>query len=78
MVILQPYSLQEEELDKITMENDVPTNGINNELPKIGMKFDSEQMAYDYYNRYARGVEFSIRKDSTTHRKDKTISRRVL
>ncbi|KAI3918130.1 hypothetical protein MKX01_041450 [Papaver californicum] len=60
------------------MENDVPTSGINKELPKIGMEFDSEQMAYDYYNHYARGVGFSIRKNSTTYRKDKTISRRVL
>ncbi|KAI3889532.1 hypothetical protein MKW92_021373, partial [Papaver armeniacum] len=53
-------------------------HGVNKEVPEIGMKFDSEELAYDYYNRYARHVGFSIRKDSTTHRKDKTISRRVL
>ncbi|KAI3929342.1 hypothetical protein MKX01_006578, partial [Papaver californicum] len=60
------------------MENDVPTSGINKEFPKIGVEFDLEQMAYNYYNHYARGVGFSIQKDSTTHRKDKTISIRVL
>ncbi|KAI3907532.1 hypothetical protein MKW92_032230 [Papaver armeniacum] len=78
MVILETQSLEEEELANLSMKDDVPTNGINKELPKIGMKFDTEQMAYEYYNRYARDVGFSIRKDFTTHRKDKTISRRVL
>ncbi|KAI3937700.1 hypothetical protein MKW92_044873 [Papaver armeniacum] len=81
MVILETPSLQNH--DKLPMENNFlinegPKHGINKEVPEIGMKFDSEELAYDYYNHYARNVGFSIRKDSTTHRKDKTISRRVL
>ncbi|KAI3971556.1 hypothetical protein MKW92_040083, partial [Papaver armeniacum] len=82
MVIIEEDSLPEES-GYLSTEKDVPvregpTKRIIEELPEVGMEFDSEEKAYDYYNRYARGVGFSIRKDSTTHRKDKTISRRVL
>ena len=32
-------------------------------LPKIGMKFESEDHAYRFYNAYAGFVGFSVRKD---------------
>ncbi|KAI3848747.1 hypothetical protein MKW98_012458, partial [Papaver atlanticum] len=81
MVVLETLSLHEH--DNLSMENKFSINeglihGINKEVPEISMKFDSEELAYDYYNRYARNAGFSIRKDSTTHRKDKAISGRVL
>ncbi|XP_026410626.1 protein FAR1-RELATED SEQUENCE 5-like [Papaver somniferum] len=81
MVIIETHSMHED-IDDFLMEKDVPMSeglkGANEEVPKIGMEFDSEERAYEYYNRYARGVGFGIRRDSTTHRKDKTISRRAL
>ncbi len=33
-------------------------------MPKIGMKFSSEQEAYDFYNAYALKKGFSIRRSS--------------
>jgi zinc finger SWIM domain-containing protein 3 len=33
-------------------------------IPKIGMKFNSEQDAYDSYNSYARKIGFSVRRSS--------------
>ena len=30
-------------------------------IPKLGMEFETEQNAYDFYNSYARVVRFSIR-----------------
>jgi zinc finger SWIM domain-containing protein 3 len=32
--------------------------------PKVGMKFNSEQEAYDFYNAYASEIGFSIRRSS--------------
>ncbi|KAI3906191.1 hypothetical protein MKW92_040827, partial [Papaver armeniacum] len=87
MVVIIETDSVPEEFGCLSAEKDVPkdvpvsegpTKRIIEEVPAVGMEFDSEEKAYDYYNRYARGVGFSIRKDSTTHRKDKTISRRVL
>ncbi|KAL6145708.1 hypothetical protein ACLB2K_056393 [Fragaria x ananassa] len=31
-------------------------------IPVLGMIFDSDEAAYDYYNQYARYVGFSVRK----------------
>ncbi|KAF9607607.1 hypothetical protein IFM89_037535 [Coptis chinensis] len=45
--------------------------------PKLGMIFESDSKAYKYYDRYAKNVGFRVRKNSTTHRMDKTISRRL-
>lgn len=60
----------------ILMETDI---GVSKdiEVPKLGMIFQSDDEAYDFYNRYARSVGFSIRKSSSTHRSDKTVSRRI-
>ncbi|KAL0291027.1 UNVERIFIED_CONTAM: protein FAR1-RELATED SEQUENCE 5 [Sesamum angustifolium] len=33
-------------------------------IPKIGMEFDSEEEAYNFYNEYAKVIEFGIRKHS--------------
>jgi zinc finger SWIM domain-containing protein 3 len=33
-------------------------------IPKIRMKFNSEQDAYDFYNSYARKIDFSVRGSS--------------
>ena len=33
--------------------------------PKVGMRFNNEEDAYDFYNAYARSVGFSIRKNSS-------------
>nr|ABA92085.1 transposon protein, putative, unclassified [Oryza sativa Japonica Group] len=41
--------------------------------PIIGMKFNSEQEAYDFYNAYARDMGFSIRRSSYHYVKDSTI-----
>jgi len=38
-------------------------------MPKLGMEFDSEQEAYDFYNEYGRNYGFSIRKDWCNKRK---------
>lgn len=69
MVVLETLSLQKH--DNMSMENNFSIyqgsiHGINKEVPEIGMKFDSGELAYDYYNRHARNIGFSIRKDSTT------------
>lgn len=47
------------------------------ETPKLGMVFQSDNHAYEFYYRYARSLGFSVRKNSSTHRANKTISRRV-
>ena len=39
--------------------------------PKLGMPFDSEQAAYDFYNNYGGKVGFSIRK-SYAHKNKQT------
>ncbi|KAI3963214.1 hypothetical protein MKX01_030344 [Papaver californicum] len=47
------------------------------DTPAVGMVFDSENQAYDYYNAYGRFLGFSIRKSKMVIRKDKTVTRRV-
>ncbi|WVZ77422.1 hypothetical protein U9M48_025287 [Paspalum notatum var. saurae] len=42
-------------------------------VPKVGMIFDTEKEAYDFYNNYARCVGFSIRRSFTKTRADGTI-----
>ncbi|KAL7162410.1 hypothetical protein ACSBR2_042824 [Camellia fascicularis] len=41
----------------------------NNSMPCVGMKFDSEEAAYEFYNEYGRIVGYSIRRDYHTKRK---------
>ena len=44
---------------RLLSENEVNID----EVPKVGMEFESEDDAYVFYNRYAKVVGFSIRKD---------------
>lgn len=48
--------------------------------PKVGMAFESEKAAYDYYSEYGRKVGFCIRWDTRTRSRitGETISRRFL
>lgn len=43
-------------------------------VPKVGMCFQSEEEAYTFYNLYAKGKGFSIRKCHKKVRADKTLS----
>ena len=47
-------------------------------IPEVGMAFDSEEKAYEMYNTYAGKVRFSIRKNHTKLREDKTISQKYI
>ncbi|KAL0386562.1 UNVERIFIED_CONTAM: protein FAR1-RELATED SEQUENCE 4 [Sesamum latifolium] len=33
-------------------------------IPKVGMEFDSEEEAYNFYNEYAKAIEFGIRRQN--------------
>ncbi|KAL6181856.1 hypothetical protein ACLB2K_048504 [Fragaria x ananassa] len=47
-----------EHLDLSVGENEVESGNI----PVLGMSFESDEAAYDYYNEYARYVGFSVQK----------------
>ncbi|KAF9616049.1 hypothetical protein IFM89_028346 [Coptis chinensis] len=54
-------------------------DSVTHALPKVGMVFQSEEHAYDFYNQYAKTVGFSVRRDSSSvNRSDGTVIRRVL
>ncbi|KAL6628960.1 hypothetical protein ACP70R_028725 [Stipagrostis hirtigluma subsp. patula] len=61
-----------------------PQRGVNEQgvspshVPKVGMAFETEEKAYDFYNSYARSVGFSIRKCHTKMRADGTLSSKYL
>lgn len=44
----------------------------------IGLSFNSDDEAYDFYNLYGRTIGFSIRKNQMTINKDKIVTRREL
>ncbi|ONH89461.1 hypothetical protein PRUPE_I001300 [Prunus persica] len=46
------------------------------DIPTLGMSFDNEQEAYQYYNSYARGVGFSVRKLRVNKDKNGVIHKR--
>ncbi|KAF0936065.1 hypothetical protein E2562_038522 [Oryza meyeriana var. granulata] len=52
---------------------DYDQGGLPNCVPKVGMTFNSENEAYDFYNSYARNVGFSIRKNHTKTRADGSL-----
>lgn len=54
-----------------------PLNIFRGEGPTLGMVFQSETQAYDYYNAYGKSAGFSIRRSKMVMRKDKTVTRRV-
>lgn len=43
------------------------------QIPKVGMTFESEDQAYEFYNYYAGKIGFSIRKSHSRLRRDGTI-----
>ena len=46
-------------------------------IPKLGIEFETEQNAYDFYNSHVRVVGFRIRR-SKGHKDDKDGSRKWL
>ena len=44
--------------------------------PKIGMEFQSEDEAYNFYNRYGLVVRFNVRKDYLNKDKDGVVTLR--
>ncbi|KAK9027452.1 hypothetical protein V6N11_067287 [Hibiscus sabdariffa] len=44
------------------MEIAIHANSTNETVPRVGMEFNSEQDVYDFYNKYAKEVGFSIRR----------------
>ncbi|KAF6140728.1 hypothetical protein GIB67_035155 [Kingdonia uniflora] len=59
-------------------ENTVHSSKNVQNLPIVGMEFQSEEKAYDFYNLYARSIGFSIRRGSPSVRTNKVVRRRVL
>ena len=55
VIVEQPEPISIDSNDKIH------TNVEEEVIPKLGMEFETEQNAYDFYNSYARVVRFSIR-----------------
>ncbi|XP_028108771.1 protein FAR1-RELATED SEQUENCE 5-like [Camellia sinensis] len=51
------------------MEDSALEKLANNSMPCVGMEFDSEEGAYEFYNEYGRIVGFSIRRDYHTKSK---------
>ncbi|KAL9157426.1 hypothetical protein ABFS82_08G005000 [Erythranthe guttata] len=49
-------------VETVEAESDVATS-VPDGVPKLGMGFDSEDLAYEFYNAYAARVGFSVRKD---------------
>lgn len=45
--------------------------------PNYGMEFDSEQVAYDFYNEYGRREGFSIRRDGCRNDKSNEFTSRT-
>ena len=41
----------------------VPSNVLKESTPFKGMKFEADEIAYDFYNEYGRKIGFSIRKE---------------
>ncbi|KAL8498778.1 hypothetical protein ACS0TY_021923 [Phlomoides rotata] len=53
---------------------DHPQGSLEERIPKIGMEFDTEDAAYNFYNEYAKVTGFSIRR----HIVHKDINGRIL
>ncbi|KAJ4972255.1 hypothetical protein NE237_005354 [Protea cynaroides] len=48
------------------------------DTPSIGMKFDTEEEAYNYYNEYGRSMGFGIRREYCNWRKEVDNTKKVL
>ena len=64
---LEPISIDSNDKIHANVEEEV--------IPKLGIEFETEQDAYDFYNSYAHVVGFSIRR-SKGHKGDKDGSRK--
>ncbi|XP_021757130.1 protein FAR1-RELATED SEQUENCE 5-like [Chenopodium quinoa] len=53
--------------------NEIHSKLPNEAIPMIGMEFATENIAYDFYNRYSRAIGFGIRL-SKFHRDDNTVT----
>ena len=62
---LEPISIDSNDKIHANIEEEV--------IPKLGIEFETEQDAYDFYNSYAHVVGFSIRR-SKGHKGDKDSS----
>ncbi|KAK3040030.1 hypothetical protein RJ639_028361 [Escallonia herrerae] len=70
----------EQELDYVCTMQSCQSNvhgGKVHEVPTIGMEFDSEQYAFDYYSEYAHRIGFSVRKQHVKKRAG-IVARRTL
>ena len=68
-----------EQLEPISIDSNdkIHANVEEKVIPKLGIEFETEQDAYDFYNSYVRVVRFSIRK-SKGHKGDKNGSHKWL
>ncbi|KAJ4969932.1 hypothetical protein NE237_003031 [Protea cynaroides] len=70
---LPDYSNPFEDTSKDLIHSKVPKEWI----PEVGMEFDSELAAYEFYSRYAGAVGFNVRRDSAHRNKDGAFRDRV-
>lgn len=59
--------------DHARIEDSQTKNSFEGMTPKVGMKFNSEQEAYDFYNAYAHDMGFSIGRRSYHYVGNSTI-----
>lgn len=52
-------------------------NSLEDRIPKVGMKFCTEEEAYNFYNAYARDKGFSIRRSNSYNVKNTTIIKNI-
>ncbi|TVU08181.1 hypothetical protein EJB05_41572, partial [Eragrostis curvula] len=57
---------------------DIDPNASSEQVPKVGLTFESEDAAYKFYNSYARKTGFSVRKCHTKHRADGTLASKYM
>ncbi|EEE57002.1 hypothetical protein OsJ_06752 [Oryza sativa Japonica Group] len=69
-----------EKSEQVTQSNIKATNqnAPCEQVPKVGMTFQSEDDAYNFYNSYARRVGFSVRKCHVNYRADGTLSSKYM
>ena len=73
-----PVTVEQPEPISIDSNDKIHSNVEEEEvIPKFGMKFETEQDAYDFYNSYVCVVGFSIRRNKG-HKGDKDGSRKWL
>ncbi|XP_038975003.1 protein FAR1-RELATED SEQUENCE 5-like [Phoenix dactylifera] len=53
----------------VDSNDEIHANVAEEVIPKLGIEFETEQEAYDFYNNYARAVGFSIRRSKGQYEK---------